>query len=116
MHPGLRAGALKADHVGVSRKRYAVRMKSANPPVRIEPQFRREMEEVLEEGESMAAMVEAAVRGEVAKRREHAEFVRRGLAAIQRTRDAGDGVPVDQMISRLRAKVAEARGRRSSRA
>ncbi|MGN6830514.1 YlcI/YnfO family protein [Paucibacter sp. M5-1] len=89
-------------------------MKSATiPPVRIEPQFREEMEQALEEGETMAALVEKAVRGEVARRREHAEFVRRGLAAIKRTVDAGDGIPADAVIAKLRAKVAQARKNRT---
>lgn len=89
-------------------------MKSTiTPPVRIEPEFRRELEQALEEGETLAALVEKAVRGEVARRREHAEFVRRGLVAIQRTVEAGDGIPADIVIAKLRAKVSEARKKRA---
>jgi len=43
------------------------------------------------------------------RRKEQAEFVRRGLAAIQRTQAAGDGVLADAVIARLEAKLAAAR-------
>lgn len=98
----------------VSQKRYATPMKSTTiPPVRIEPQFREEIEQALEEGETLAALVEKAVRNEVAFRRDHAEFVRRGLAAIKRSTEAGDGIPAATVISKLRAKVSEARKRKA---
>ncbi|MBV8123614.1 MAG: hypothetical protein JOY60_15035 [Burkholderiaceae bacterium] len=88
-------------------------MKSATiPPVRIAPEFRDEMEQALEAGETLAALVEKAVRGELARRRENAEFVHRGLAAIKRTVETGNGVPADVVIAKLRAKLADARKKR----
>lgn len=89
---------------------------STIPPVRIEPQFRDEIEQALQEGETLAALVEKAVRSEVIRRREHAEFVQRGLAAIQRSAAAGDGVPAETVISKLRARVAEAKKRKTQAA
>ena len=84
-------------------------MKTATiPPVRIEPSFRTDMEESLEEGESLASLVETAVRNEVARRQHRTEFLRRGIAAIQRTVAAGDGIPADAMIARLERKLAAA--------
>jgi hypothetical protein len=83
------------------------------PPVRIEPQFREEIEQALEDGETLAALVEKAVRSEVVRRREHAEFVRRGLAAIKRSTEAGDGIPAATVISKLRARVALARKKKA---
>lgn len=85
-------------------------MKSATiPPVRIAPQFREELEQALEEGETLAGLVEKAVRSELGRRKEQAEFVRRGLAAIRRTQVAGDGVPADAVIAKLEARLAAAR-------
>lgn len=85
-------------------------MKTATlPPIRIEPEFRHEIEQALDEGESMAALVEKAVRTEVDRRREQAEFLRRGLAAIKRTGEARDGVPAEAVIAKLEAKLAAAR-------
>jgi Arc/MetJ-type ribon-helix-helix transcriptional regulator len=97
----------------VSQKRYSDAMKSATiPPIRVEPAFRDEIENALEAGETMAALVESAVRTEVARRRDQSEFVRRGLAAIARSEAAGDWVPAEALIAKLEAKVAAARARR----
>jgi len=88
-------------------------MKSTTiPPVRIEPQFREEIEQALEEGESLASLVEQAVRTEVARRRDQAEFVRRGLAAVARSEADGDWVPAETVIAKLEARLSEARERR----
>jgi hypothetical protein len=78
-------------------------MKSATIlPVRVERQLREEMEKT--------------VRGKVARRRERAEFVRRGLAAIKRTVEADDGVPAEAVIAKLRATAAAARKKRTQAA
>jgi predicted transcriptional regulator len=87
-------------------------MKTATiPPIRIEPSFRKEIEQSLDHGETMAALVENAVRIEVSRRREQSEFVRRGLAAIARSEAAGDWIPAETVIAKLEAKVAVARER-----
>lgn len=87
-------------------------MKTATiPPIRIEPSFREEIEQSLAAGESMAALVENAVRTEVSRRRDQSEFVRRGLAAIARSETAGDWIPAEMVIAKLEAKVAAARER-----
>jgi len=88
-------------------------MKSTTiPPVRIEPQFREEIEQALEEGETLASLVEQAVRTEVARRRDQAEFVRRGLAAVACSEADGDWVPAETVIAKLEARLSEARERR----
>jgi predicted transcriptional regulator len=57
----------------------------------------------------MAALVEAAVRNEVTRRRLQSEFVRRGMVAIERTATTGDGVPAETVIAKLEAKMFAAR-------
>ena len=85
-------------------------MKTATiPPIRIEPTFRQEIERSLGDGETMAALVENAVRTEVTRRNEQSEFVRRGLAAIARSEADGDWIPAETVIAKLEAKVAAAR-------
>ena len=87
-------------------------MKSATiPPIRIETAFRQEIEQSLGDGETMASLVENAVRTEVARRRDQSEFVRRGMAAIARSEAAGDWIPANTVIAKLEAKVAAARER-----
>lgn len=99
----------------VLQKRYTGPMKSTTiPPVRVEPKFREELEQSLEDGESIAALVEKAVRTDVARRRDHAEFVRRGMESIARSEAAGDWVPADEVLAKLDAKVAAARARQKA--
>lgn len=90
-------------------------MKSATiPPVRVEPELRDAMQRALEEGETLTALVETAVRREVQRRQAQAEFVSRGLAAIERSRAQGDGVPAEAVIAKLQARLDQAtRDRRS---
>ncbi|MDO8277298.1 MAG: YlcI/YnfO family protein [Burkholderiaceae bacterium] len=85
-------------------------MKTASiPPVRIDPSFRKDIEQSLVQGESLASLVETAVRNEVARRRVQSEFLRRGMAAIHRTFSSGDGVPAETVIAKLEMKLAAAR-------
>ena len=79
------------------------------PPIRVAPDFRLELEGVLEQGETLSQFVESAVRTTVAKRRNQAEFTRRGIAAIEATQRDGSGIPADHVIAKLEAKLATAR-------
>ena len=91
-------------------------MKTATlPPIRVAPDFRLELEGVLEQGESLSQFVENAVRTTVARRKTQAEFVRRGIAAIEATQRAGSGIPADVVIARLEAKLAAARQAKAQR-
>jgi predicted transcriptional regulator len=90
-------------------------MKTATiPPVRVESAFRDDMQQALLDGESLASLVETAVRSEVNRRRVQAEFIRRGMAAIERTVAANDGVPAEEVIAKLEAKVALAKKTRKA--
>lgn len=91
-------------------------MKTATlPPIRVAPDFRQELEGVLEDGETLTQFVESAVRSVVEKRKHQAEFVRRGIAAIQETQRTGSGIPADQVVARLEAKLNAARQSRVRR-
>ena len=72
------------------------------------PDFRLELEGVVEQGESLSQFVENAVRTTVAKRKNQAEFMRRGIAAIEATKLAGGGIPAEVVVVRLEAKLAAA--------
>ncbi len=91
-------------------------MKTATiPPIRVKPDFRMELESVLEPGESLSAFVENAVRSTVQMRKDQAEFVRRGIAAIEDTQRAGSGIPAEVMMAKLEAKLAAARKTKAQR-
>lgn len=85
-------------------------MKTATiPPIRVEQEFRTEVESILEQGESLSEFVENSLRAAVAARKTHAEFLKRGIAAIERTERLGNGIPASVVISKLKARVAAAR-------
>ena len=89
-------------------------MKTATiPPVRIEPEFREEIEQLLEADESMASMVVTALRHEVQRRRVDAEFVQRGMTAVRQTLKHGDGVSAEAMLNRLEQKLVAAKQRKA---
>ena len=91
-------------------------MKTATiPPIRVAPAFRLELEGVLEQGETLSEFVENAVRETVQKRKNQAEFVRRGIAAIEHTKRAGAGVAAEVVVAKLEAKLAAARSARAQR-
>ena len=91
-------------------------MKTATlPPVRVTPDFRLELENVLEPNESLSQFVENAVRATVAKRKTQAEFMRRGIAAIEATQRDNGGIPAETVISRLEAKLLVAKQTKAQR-
>jgi len=91
-------------------------MKTATlPPIRVAPDFRAELEGVLEQGESLSEFVENAVRATVAKRKNQAEFVRRGIAAIEDTKRTGDGIPAETVMAKMDAKLAAAKQAKARR-
>ena len=89
-------------------------MKTATiPPIRVAPEFRSEVEAVLGQGESLSEFVENAVRQTVLKRKNQAEFLRRGIAAIEETKSAGAGIAAQVVVAKLEARLATARRTRS---
>lgn len=85
-------------------------MKTATlPPIRVEPGFRTELEGVLEQGESLSEFVESAVRATVQRRKTQAEFVRRGIAAIQETQRDGSGIPAETVLAKLQSRLDAAK-------
>ena len=91
-------------------------MKTATiPPIRVAPEFRIEVEGVLEQGETLSEFVENAVRQTVLKRKNQAEFLRRGITAIEETKRAGGGIPAETVVAKLEAKLAVARRTQSTR-
>jgi len=91
-------------------------MKTATiPPIRVAPEFRTEVESVLEHGESLSEFVENAVRQTVLKRQHQAEFLKRGIASIEEAKRAGGGTSAETVLAKLEAKLAAARRTLSQR-
>lgn len=87
-------------------------MKTATiPSVRVEPDFRAEVEAVLADGETLSEFVEASVRAGVERRRVQREFVARGLRSRDEARRTGDYVDADVVLDGLQRKLDAARVR-----
>jgi hypothetical protein len=96
----------------VTQMRYNHPMKTATiPSVRVEPEFRAEVEAVLADGESLSEFVEASVRASVERRRIHTEFMARGLRSRDDARATGDYVDADVVLKGLQRKLDAARVR-----
>lgn len=95
-----------------AQMRYIACMKTATiPSVRVEPEFRAEVESVLAEGESLSEFVEASVRASVERRRVQAEFIARGLRSRDDAKRTGDYVDADDVVAGLQRKLDAARAR-----
>lgn len=90
-------------------------MKTATiPSVRVDPEFRDEVEQVLGKDESLSQFVEAAVRASVRQRKDQAEFMARGLSSLANARKSGEYFDAGEVMRRLRMKLGSAKARRAS--
>ncbi len=97
---------------GVVQLRYSAHMKTATiPSVRVEPEFRDEVESVLAEGESLSEFVETSVRASVERRRVQAEFIARGLRSRDDGKRTGHYVEADDAVAALQRRLDTARAR-----
>jgi hypothetical protein len=81
------------------------------PSIRVEPDFRAEVEAVLADGETLSQFVEASVRASVERRRMQAEFIARGLRSRDEARRTSGYVDADAVIDGLQRKLDGARTR-----
>lgn len=89
-------------------------MKSAViPQVRVEPEFRHDLEAVLQNGETLSGFVEAAVRNAVAFRHVQSRFHEQGEEAWVRYQATGESRSTEQVLEKLQAKL-DAKRRRLS--
>lgn len=75
------------------------------PSIRVEPDFRAEVEAVLAEGETLSQFVEASVRASVERRRMQAEFIARGLRSRDEARRTVDYVDAEVVLDNLQRKL-----------
>ena len=89
---------------------YAQTMKTATiPAIRVEPEFRQELEASLDAGETLSEFIEASIRGTMEWRRTQDAFLARSHMAIERTLSEGGGVSPEELMGRMQGKLAEAR-------
>ncbi len=85
-------------------------MKTATiPSLRVDPELRRSVESVLQEGESLSGFVVQAIRQTVAHRQAEQEFMARGLAARELARQSGNYVDGADVLNRLQDLLDKAK-------
>jgi len=87
-------------------------MKTATiPSLRVEPALREAAESVLREGETLSGFVEASLRAQVRQRQLQDEFIKRGLTSLEESKRTGVYYTVDETMSKLRAKLEQAKAK-----
>ena len=79
------------------------------PLLRVDSEFRAEIEAVLTEGESLSQLVEASLRATVKRRRIEVEFNARVLKSRDAAKVSGDYIDADVMLAGLQGKLDAAR-------
>ena len=82
---------------------------SSLPPLRVSPELRREVESLLEAGESLSAFVHDAVARSVQFRRAQREFLAVGLERAAQAEATGKYVAPEAVVRRLRNRLARAK-------
>jgi len=75
------------------------------PSLRVEPALREAAESVLQEGETISALMEAAVRELVHRRQVRAEFLRRGIESLEEYRRTGVSIPAEAVHDALQRRL-----------
>jgi hypothetical protein len=92
-------------------------MKSATiPSIRVEPELREEVEDLLLDGESLSEFVEASVRESVRRRRNQAEFLARGMASLAAAKADAEYVDPGKTLRKLESMLAKANARATKKA
>jgi hypothetical protein len=78
------------------------------PSLRVEPALREAAESVLQEGETISALMETAVRDLVHRRQVRAEFLRRGIESLEEYHRTGVSYSAEEVHDELE-RMLEAR-------
>ena len=84
---------------------------STSPSVRVEPELRKQLEKVLQAGETLSSFVETSVRETVRRRMEQAELVKCGMASLEHARRSGEYVEADAVVAKLQTRLNRAKSK-----
>lgn len=88
-------------------------MKSATiPPLRVTPELRKAAESVLSDDESLSSFVESSLVKQIEFRKMHKEFIARGLAARDASKESGNYFGKEESLAALDAILDRHRGSR----
>ncbi len=82
-------------------------MKSATiPALRVEPEFRRTVEQSLHSDETLSSFTKQALREHIKRRKLQDEFVVRGLASGNKARKSGEYYSAEEVLAGLDSMLA----------
>ena len=81
------------------------------PPLCVSQTLRKQIEALLEEGETLSGFVLDALNRNIEFRRSRQDFIARGLASAAQARKTGAYVPANRVIEKLSRKLARAKQR-----
>jgi predicted transcriptional regulator len=85
-------------------------MKAATiPSLRVSPALRKAAEEVLEDGETLSAFVQQAIKARVEQRQAQHEFLQRGLNSRELAKQNGRYLAADKVVQRLEKLLTKSR-------
>lgn len=92
-------------------------MKTATlPALRVQPEVRDALENMLEAGETLSSFVEQAVLERLERRRYQSEFIARGLIARDKARETNRYISSDDVMADLNAMLHKAKATHSTKA
>ncbi|AJF06608.1 YlcI/YnfO family protein [Geoalkalibacter subterraneus] len=84
-------------------------MKTATlPPLRVDPELRREAESVLQNGETLSSFMEKSLRSSIEHRKMQQEFIARGLASRDEARKTGEYFAAKDVLDEMSDMLAQA--------
>ncbi|MDX2480948.1 MAG: YlcI/YnfO family protein [Desulfuromusa sp.] len=84
-------------------------MKSSTiPSLRVEPELRQAVENVLRDGETLSSFMEESLRAGIQHRRAQQEFIARGLVSRDEARRAGEYFTADDVFDELKGMLTQA--------
>jgi hypothetical protein len=85
-------------------------MKTATiPALRVEPEFRNEIESILVKGESLSNFMDSALKQAVHFRKSKADFIEKGLLAEKEAKKSDKYFSNDEVMTRLDSMLQEAK-------
>lgn len=90
--------------------RYTADMKTATlPAIRVEPELRKKIESMLDQGETLSSFIESTLRSAVEFRAVQNDFHARGKRSQEHFDATGISYSTEEVIERLRAKTQRRR-------
>jgi hypothetical protein len=81
------------------------------PPLRVDPKLRKQIESVLQAGESLSEFMLGAIVAKTEHRREEEAFLKLGAARLTELERIGAGYTPEQVFGEVRQRIAKAKRR-----